>query len=153
MPSVNQIKPIATPTCKNLRTPHLFLYVLMRISQILVVYCYCCYYLEAVLLLVTDELVISLEHQQTLFTLIIEARGASEAPGSLVIWVQTRLILINLASFLTGDLKPHNNHTRTEAEQFGQILQVIILGIRIVFEKLLQHFDLIVCEPGPVSAF
>ena len=122
----------------------------MRISQILVVYCY---YLEAVLLLVTDELVISLEHQQTLLTLIIEARGASEAPGSLVIWVQTRLILINLASFLTGVLKPDNNHTRTEAEQFGQILQVIILGIRIVFKKLLQHFDLIVSEPGPVGAF
>ena len=36
-PSFYQIKPPATTPCKNLRTPHLFQYVLMRFSQILVV--------------------------------------------------------------------------------------------------------------------
>ena len=36
-PSLYQIKPPAMLPCKNLLTPHLFLYVLMRVSQILVV--------------------------------------------------------------------------------------------------------------------
>ena len=37
-PSFYQIKPPATPACTNLHTRHLFLYVLMGVSQILVVY-------------------------------------------------------------------------------------------------------------------
>ena len=100
-----------------------------------------------------DELVVSLEHQQTLFALVIEARGPGEATRSLVIRVKARLILINLPRFLTGVLEPHYDHAGTEAEQFGQIFQIIVLGIRIVFEKLLQYFDLIVREPGPVGSF
>ena len=36
-PSFFQTKSPATKPCKNLRTPHLFHYVLMRVSQILVV--------------------------------------------------------------------------------------------------------------------
>lgn len=36
-------------------------------------------------------------------------------------------------------------------EQIAEILQIAVLRIRIVFEELLQHFDLVVGEAGAIG--
>ena len=109
--------------------------------------------LEAVLLLVPDQLVVALEDQQALLALIVETRCAGEPTGTFVVGVQTRLVLVDLSRLLSRVLEPDNNHSGAEGQQLGKVFQVIILWVGVVLKELLQHFDLVVREPGSVGPF
>ena len=78
--------------------------------------------LEAVRLLMTNELVVSLKHQQTLLALVIQAWGPLEAARTVVTlaaprchWLSSWLILVHLSGFLSSVLEPNHDHTRAQS--------------------------------------
>lgn len=67
--------------------------------------------------LMSDQLVESLEYQQALAALVVHTWSALVAVATFTFRIPTvnqRLILKYLACFLSGILKPNDNHTRTE---------------------------------------
>ena len=97
----------------------------------------CIFLLEAVLLLVPDQLVVALEDQQALLALIVEARCAGEPTGTLVVGVEARLVFVDLSRLLSGILEPDNNYPWTEGEQLGKVFQVIVFWVGVVLKELL----------------
>ena len=110
--------------------------------------------LEAVLLLVSDQLIVTLENKQTLLALVVAA--SSSCKTSLIFigqWgIRWRLVLIDLSCFLASILKPDNNDSRAQSKQLWKVLQIVIFGVSIVLKELLQDLDLIVSEPCSVSS-
>ena len=107
--------------------------------------------LEAVLLLMSDKLVVTLEDQQAFLALVVEARGPGKSSCPIIVWINGWLVLVDLTGLLSGILEPNNYDARTKAKQLGKVLKVVIFGICIVFKELLQHLDLIVSEPCSIS--
>ena len=99
-----------------------------------------------------DQFVVALEDKEAFFALVVESWCSLESTSSFFRGVHRRLIFVDLPCLLPRILKPDHNHTRTEAQQFTQIFQVIVLRIRIVLKEFLQHFDLVVCESGPIGS-
>ena len=107
-----------------------------------------------------DELIVALEDEETLFALIVAPGSPGESSAVLALsscssrcsLIGRGLVFVDLPCLLPGVLEPHHNHPWAQAQQLGQVLQVVILGVGVVFEELLQDFDLVVCEPGPVGS-
>ena len=104
------------------------------------------------LLLMTNELVVTLKDQETLFTLVVEAGGASESSRAIVSRVQRRLVFVDLPRFLSCVLEPNHNHPRRQAQKFRQVFQVVVFRVGVVLEELLQNFDLVIVETCSVGS-
>lgn len=63
------------------------------------------------------------------------------------------LIFVDFPLFLPGILEPHDNDSRRQKQQLAQVLQIAVLRVRIVLEKFLQNFDLIVSKARPIRPF
>lgn len=105
----------------------------------------------------SDELIISLEYQQTLLALIVQAGSSLESSGSVVVqsWcrIYRRLVLIHLSGFLPSVLEPNNDDSRAKVQQFGQVFEIIVFRVCIVFEEFLKYLYLVICKSGSVSPF
>ena len=86
--------------------------------------------------------------------MVTEAWCASEPALNIIIhhalvgW----LIFISFPGLLSGILKPDHDDSWSQSQQFGEILEIIILGVGILLKELLEHFDLVVAEPRPVCS-
>ena len=95
--------------------------------------------LVAMLALMLDEFVVSLEHRQALLALIVESRRALEA--GVLVGVGRRLILVDFARFLTRVLEPDDDHARGQVEKAREMLQIVVLRVRVLIEKLLFFLE------------
>lgn len=91
--------------------------------------------LVTMLALMLDEFVISLEHRQAFLALIVESRRALKA--AVLVGVGRRLILVDFAGFLTRVLKPDDNDARRQVQKPRKVLQIVVLRVRVLVEKLL----------------
>lgn len=70
----------------------------------------------------SDEFVISLEHQQTLVALIVQSGRSLKSIRSFFddtrCRFDSRLVFVDFSGFLSGVLEPHDDHPRTEVQQF-----------------------------------
>ena len=106
------------------------------------------------LLLMSYQLIVPLEDEEALLALVVATGRPGESAAVLpFLGVGRRLVLVDLPRLLPGILEPDHNDPWAEAEQLGEVLEVVVFGIGIVFKKLLQDFDLVVCESGPVGSF
>lgn len=62
------------------------------------------------------------------------------------------MVFVDLTCFLSSILEPYYNHTWAQAEEFAEILQIIVLRIRVVLEKFLENFYLVIGESCAISA-
>ena len=100
------------------------------------------------------QLVVSLEFQVAFLTLVTKTRRPRETPFHIIHQnLIARLVLIGFPRFLPGVLEPHHNDSWSESQQLGQVLQIVIFGIGILVKELLEHFNLVVREAGPVGSF
>ena len=106
------------------------------------------------LFLMPYQLVVSLEFQVAFFTLVTKTRRPRETPLHIIHQnLVARLVLIGFPRFLSRVLEPNHNDSWSESQQLGQVLQIVIFGIGILVKELLEHFNLVVREAGPVGSF
>ena len=102
--------------------------------------------LEAGRFLVLDQLVVPLEHLHALFALVVEARSPLELARVGVVVRRRRLVLVHFACLLPRVLEPHDDHSGRQVEQLGQVLEIVVFGVRVRLEELLQHLNLVIGE-------
>ena len=102
--------------------------------------------LVAVVALVTYQLVIALEHRHTALTLVVQTWRAVElgvviSRAAAAIW---RIVLVALARLLAGVLEPDDDDARTQTEHLRQVVKVVVLGVGVAVEVVLQDAQLVV---------